>query len=63
MQKKRNYEEKIHQAIKFEEQLRKNNIETMMMQGKRNQCINVADLQEKIDIINYLQNFKRAVHE
>ncbi|MBW1893782.1 MAG: hypothetical protein JRF40_08535 [Deltaproteobacteria bacterium] len=63
MQKKQNYEEKIQQAIKFEEQLRKNNIETMMMQGKRNQCINVVDLQEKIDIINYLQNFKRAVHE
>jgi len=63
MQKKQNYEEKIQQAIKFEEQLRKNNIETMMMQGKRNQCINVADLKGKIDIINYLQNFKCAVHE
>jgi hypothetical protein len=61
--KKKNYDEKIRQAVKYEEQLKKSNMETMMMQGKRNQCINIIDLQEKIDIINYLQNATRAVHD
>ena len=61
--KKQNYDETIRQAMKYEEQLKKSNMETMMMQGKRNQCINIIDLQEKIDIINYLQNIIRTVHE
>lgn len=61
--KKQNYDEAIQQAMKYEEQLKKSNMETMMMQGKRNQCINIIDLQEKIDIINYLQNITPAVHE
>jgi len=57
------YEETIRQAIKFEEQLRKKNIETMMMQGARNLSVNITELQEKIDIINYLQNIQCAVNE
>ena len=61
--RKQYYKEKIQQAITYEKQLRKSNMETMMMQGRRNQSINIVDLQEKIDIINYLQNITRAVHE
>ena len=61
--RKQYFKEKIQQAITYEKQLRKSNMETMMMQGRRNQSINIVDLQEKIDIINYLQNITRAVHE
>jgi len=61
--RQRYYKEKIQEALRYEEQLKKSNMETMMMQGRRNQCINIVDLQEKIDIINYLQNITRAVHE
>jgi hypothetical protein len=57
------YNEKIQQAETYEKQLKKSNMETMMMQGRRNQSINIIDLQEKIDMINYLQNITRAVHE
>ena len=61
--RQRHYKEKIREAVRYEEQLKKSNMETMMMQGRRNKCINIVDLQEKIDIINYLQNITRAVHE
>lgn len=61
--KRHRCEAMVRQAITFGEQLKKHNMETMMMKGMRNMSINVTDIQEQINLIRYLQNLPSAVSE
>ncbi len=52
MEKKRSFLQLIERAEKLEEQMRKNNIETLMLQRVTMPCINKMDLYKKIQLIN-----------
>lgn len=52
MDKKRSYFQNIQQAAKFEEQLKKNNMEVLMLQGTRMPHIDKADVFNKIAMID-----------
>jgi len=52
MKKKESCFQNLKKAQKFEQQLEKYNIETLMLRGIRNPCINTDDMKTRIDIID-----------
>lgn len=52
MKKKESCYQNLKKAEKFEQQLEKYNIETLMLRGIRTPCINMDDMKARIDIID-----------
>ncbi len=52
MKKKRSCFQNLKKALKLEQQLKKHNIETLMLGGIRNPCINMGEMRNRIEIID-----------
>jgi hypothetical protein len=52
MARKKSYLKNLQRTVQFEARLRKNNMETLMLQGKRAAFIDKVEARKKIDIID-----------